>query len=709
MSARHNRGVHFRWIEPGASVGAERGEVVVCIPAGDGEEELSESLRSVVAQTSDSVPILICDQRGAESPLPDVVSKLAESEERPISFTLDLDVAVCAAAPGDVVVLQAGCVVAAEWLERLRGAAYADTRVATVVPLTTDELSISAGREPPPGMSFDETANAVAACSLQIRPRLRAPAGPCTYFRRSALELVDTGPAEADFAQRCLYGGLSHVLADDVLVLSGASGTADADQEVDPPEPLARSLGAARRAVDRLSVIVDARNLTGPMNGTRVHVLELIAALARTRRVRLTAIVPPNLSDPARLELEALPDVALITAAVDATAGPTVHADVVHRPFQISTPADLAFLGQLADRLVITHQDLISYHNPSYFRSVDGWQRYRSLTRSALAIADRVVFFSAHARDDGLAEDLVEPHRAAVVHIGVDHVITRAEAEPVAPEGADGLDGTMMLCLGTDYRHKNRVFALRMLEALQSQHGWEGRLVLAGPRIQTGSSVPDEQRWLSARPQQAASVLELGEVSEAEKSWLLRRADLVVYPTVDEGFGLVPFEAADHGVPCAWASGTALSELLPDGAAAIVPWDVAASAGRALELMRDERARSENVHALRQAAASLTWESTADQLLDAYRSACNEPPSLAGARERTEGIMRLGLSEDAIRLVGPGGALPHELERPLLALATHPRLGAPLFAAIKAGYRASHRWRSNVASKLRSRTRVADR
>ena len=51
------------------------------------------------------------------------------------------------------------------------------------------------------------------------------------------------------------------------------------------------------------------------------------------------------------------------------------------------------------------------------------------------------------------------------------------------------------------------------------------------------------------------------------------------------------------------------------------------------------------------------------------------------------------LSEDAMRLMGPGGALPIDVERPLLALATHPRIGVPMFSAIKLGYRATYRLR----------------
>ncbi len=68
-------------------------------------------------------------------------------------------------------------------------------------------------------------------------------------------------------------------------------------------------------------------------------------------------------------------------------------------------------------------------------------------------------------------------------------------------------------------------------------------LVFAGPTIRQGSSRPREARLLDAHPGLAASVLDVGAVSEAEKAWLYRRSALVVYPSVVEGFGLVPFEA----------------------------------------------------------------------------------------------------------------------------------------------------------------------
>jgi glycosyltransferase involved in cell wall biosynthesis len=697
-----NRGVDDHRIEPEAAVSAQRGDAVVCIRGCSRREQFAACLRSVLKHTADHVRILICDDAG-----PDTASRRRAIEAAPAGRAIaagSLVDALACAAPADVAILDSDCLVASGWLEGLRQAAYGDVRVATAGPLSNTG-ALGAPLRPE---ELERAAGSVLTHPLGIRPRVPAPDGPCTYVRRSALELIQAhDPTSArgkcdkeDFSRRCLEAGLCHVVADNVLVLALGDGDARIGAAPrQPTGPQARSLAAARRAIDGLSLVIDARILGGPMNGTKLHVLELIAAVARTESARVTAIVPTDLGADVRALLQRLPTVTLARVAPGAEPPPDIRGDVVHRPFQIAAPADLTFLARLGDRLVITHQDLISYHNPSYFPSSEAWTGYRALTRRGLGAADQVLFFSAHARNDALAEDLVDPQRASVVQIGVDHRLSGAKGQnPVAPSSAEQIaDGApMMLCLGTDFRHKNRMFALQMLEELQRSHQWRGWLVLAGPRVAFGSSIPDERRLLAARPELAKAVLELDAVSEAEKAWLLHRASLVLYPTVHEGFGLIPFEAADHGVPCLWAPGTALSEVLPDVAAGIVPWDAAASADRALALMGDERLSERAVKAVRTAGAELSWDRTAERLIDIYRSACDEPPTLARASERADGVMQDDVSEDGMRLVGPGGALPRDVERPLLALATHPRVATPVFRAIKAGYRVSYRWRRSA-------------
>jgi glycosyltransferase involved in cell wall biosynthesis len=739
--------VNVQWIDPDWRLDVDRGDVVVCIPVYGGHDYFTECLSSVLEHTPAEVPILICDDASPDERSRGWVAGLAEAtadpgrapnrhtvfylrHERNVGFPANVNGAFACASPADVIVLNSDCVVAAGWLEGLRGAACSDSQIATASALADNGSHLSVpearmGPESRKGRDFDALAAAVRAGALRLRPRLTTAGGHCMYVRRTALDLVgDFDLAftpgygeEVDFSQRCLHMALAHVAADDVLVRHHGGGSLSPhgvphparrahDAIIDErypyyretvtatrltaPGPLARSLAAARRAVAGLSVHIDARSLRGPMTGTQLHVLELIAAVAATGRVRLGALVPPDLSDYAQAALARLDGVQLINAANPTAA---MRADIIHRPSQISTPADLALLAQLSDRLMITHQDMISYRNPSYFDSFAAWEGYRQLTRRALAVADRVMFVSAHARDEALAEELLEPERASVVHLGVDHVLPRSAPTPVAPVGAKGIPegAEVILCLGTDFRHKNRLFALRVLDELQRRHDWRGRLVLAGPRVARGSSLGDEERALAQQPELARALVNLGAVSESEKTWLLRRCRLVLYPTVYEGFGLIPFEAAAHGAPCLWAAGTSLSEVLPAAAAGIVAWDPAASADRALVLMRDETARQAHLQAVRGAGAKLRWETTAERLIDIYRATCDGPPAPAALAERGHGVMQRGFSDDAFRLLGPDGVLPDDVERPLLALATHPQLGAPVFGALKAAYRSSVR------------------
>jgi len=690
--------VNARLIRAGDSIGAARGEFVVCVAAGGRLEDFADSVRSVLAHTPDSVPVLLHGAAAAAAaPVLEAVASPRDSAGADRVRYLDVAApgtgvaeAVAAAAPADVVLVSAGCVVAPGWSERLSAAAGAAAEIATVSALRADRV---AEAESGSGeIELEAAATRVAQASLRIRPRLSRPAPPCVYVRRSAVELAGS-PAAPRFAAACVGLGLSHILADDVVVRDpGGGGPGPDPVTAGHSGPLARAISVARRAVGQLSVVIDARILNGPLDGTRVHVLELIGAVAATGSARVTALVSPGLDRETAGRLARLPGVTLSTVE---GADPSLHGDVVHRPYQVSAPADLTVLAGFGDRLVVTHQDLISFHNPEYFPSSEGWAGYRDLTRRALGAADRVLFFSEHVRADALTEELVEPSRAEVVHLGVDHTIVAAPAAPSRPPGLDAVpaDAEVMLCLGSDFLHKNRIFALRVLAELKRRHGWEGRLVLAGPAVTYGSSRARERALLAQEPSVAAAVLELGSVSEAEKEWLLERAGLVLYPTVHEGFGLIPYEAAAKDVPCLWAPGTALSELLGDAAAGIVAWDPAASADHAFELMRQAPAREANVGAVRQAGSALRWQVTGRRLIDVYRAVCDDPPAPASALEREGGLMSAGVSEDAMRLVGPDGVLARDLERPLLALLSRRRLAAPVSAAMKAGYRVSQRRR----------------
>jgi GT2 family glycosyltransferase/glycosyltransferase involved in cell wall biosynthesis len=757
--AEASRSRGLRDLVPGERLGTRRGEAVVCIPVYGAPELFAECLTSVLAHTPRDIRILIADDASPDPSIEGFVRSLEGvldhevyylRQPQNLGFPGNVNAAFAAVSPADVVVLNSDCVVAAGWLEGLLRAAYSDALVATASALTNHGtiLSVPDRNHPRAGIPQDQdlahAAGAVLQQALRIYPRLPTAIGHCMYVRRHALDLVGDfdlafSPGygeEVDFSQRSLLRGLVHVAADDVFVLHHSRGSFGEDGEANPVQEeherliearypyykraqaaaattpfgrLPRALASARRAIKGLSVTIDGRCLGPLVTGTQVHTLQLIQALEATGHVDLRVIVQDDLGTYAAQRLAARPRIRLVPHS---EVHPAMEkTDVAHRPYQVGNANDLLMLRCAGERQVITHQDLIAYRNPGYFPGYPQWQRYQRLTAHALALADMVVFFSHHAAKDALTEDLVDPGRVRVVYIGVDH----AELNPSAgqpPPGAQAFaDRPFLLCLGTDFRHKNRVFALRLVEALRNEQGWDGGLVLAGPRVQSGSSAGEEAAYMGARPDLAKAVLTLPAVDESEKAWLLTHCTAVLYPTTYEGFGLMPFEAADHDRPCLFASQTALAEILPSELATLVPWDPGASAARVSALLARPDLMKEHVHTIIRAGGRFTWQGTAESLLNVYWAAAAAPAREAARlveeiavveAERAEAERKYNelwqsLTPEARAIVAPGGPLTPEAHRTLAAVIERPLARRLVLGTAKLAHRITRPGRSAPA------------
>jgi glycosyltransferase involved in cell wall biosynthesis len=266
-----------------------------------------------------------------------------------------------------------------------------------------------------------------------------------------------------------------------------------------------------------------------------------------------------------------------------------------------------------------------------------------------------------------MAEEMVEDRQVRVVPNGTDHASVGAAGVPTPPAG---VEAPFTLCLGVDFRHKNRVFAMELHKEMRSR-GWNGSLVLAGPKAQYGSSAAEERAWLVQHPEEPVVVLPA--VVEPEKAWLYANCDLVLYPTVQEGFGLVPFEAARAGKPCLFASQTSLAEVLPREAARIVQWNAGLTAENAMTLIQDEAARKQHVESILAAGERYSWARTGELLVAVYEQALNSPMRPARA------VIFEGDDADAKRPV-----YPPVVDQALATITRRPRLSKTLFGSMTA-------------------------
>ncbi|MFM7842108.1 MAG: glycosyltransferase family 4 protein, partial [Nitrospira sp.] len=103
---------------------------------------------------------------------------------------------------------------------------------------------------------------------------------------------------------------------------------------------------------------------------------------------------------------------------------------------------------------------------------------------------------------------------------------------------------------------------------------------------------------------------------------LYSHAEVFVFPSLYEGFGLPVIEAMACGAPVITSDRTSLPEVAGDAALLVDPDNAEAVGDALVQLLRDASLRE----SLRQKgfarAKQFTWERAARQTLDVYRDVC---------------------------------------------------------------------------------------
>ncbi|MCS6842038.1 MAG: glycosyltransferase [Roseiflexaceae bacterium] len=650
---------------------------VIIVPVYEAYASLLECVDSLLKHTPPDVPIIIIDDASADQRIGAHITSLNQSKRLLYirrktngGFVTTVNLGMTATTPHDVVLVNSDVIVPPLWLERLRDAAYHRSTIATATPLSNNGslLSVPQRNEPaetlPPGLTLEAADARIRTASLRLRPIIPTAVGFCTYIRRQAIDLAgvfDTvfSPGygeEVDFSQRTLRYGLQHVAADDVLVfhrggrsfelLSAAwrKRLQEAHEEIirerypwfhpwvsqvkrETSSPLATAIGRARAALTDRTVAIDLRGITPTPSGTSVAAIEHVRALTAYApgNVRVIAIVADHFNQERRRSIEQLVD--RVITATEAQLAPSPWIDLIHRPYQLYTGEDLFFLRSVAHRSMFSQLDLIQYANPSYAATFEEWQELRRVTQLGFALMDGVAFNSTDVLQDAAHHGLwVPPERSIVLYAGFDQPIPdRAQRKP--ERIADPEKTPFLLMLGNDYRHKNRVYAIRAFHELVVQYNWPGNLVFAGPRIDKhASSQDDEERIKRQHPLLAGRILDLGVVSEAERRWLLAHASVVLYPSVQEGFGFIPFEAAALGTPALATRGSSLEEVLGDDVTFIDGFDPVAGAAIIWHLLTHPDQAQRQTSLLQQRARHWTWAGVAHRSWQFYGQIMNLPP-----------------------------------------------------------------------------------
>ena len=299
----------------------------------------------------------------------------------------------------------------------------------------------------------------------------------------------------------------------------------------------------------------------------------------------------------------------------------TVALDVVHSPSFIMP------LVRGSARHLLTVYDMTFFSRPEHHEPLRRSAAYLWAVRTSIRRADLVTVPSRATLDavrrwvPGVSAD-----RLRLVPAGIDAGFGPASAEAMAATlGRLGLTTPFLLFVGTLEPRKNLVRLVESFVRLRTETGYGGRLVLAG---RPGWGLEELDAAVAASGC-CDRIVRLGYVPDADMAPLMTAADLLAYPSLEEGFGFPPLEAMACGTPVVSSTTSSLAENLAGAAELVDPTDIGALTGALRRVLGDPDLRARLAAAGRLRAAAFRWDRTARATVDCYRELAGLPAAAA--------------------------------------------------------------------------------
>ena len=361
-----------------------------------------------------------------------------------------------------------------------------------------------------------------------------------------------------------------------------------------------------------LTIGIDGRELQGRPTGTGRYLRNLLGAWSAAGRDRLLVYCAGRLPEDAALALPGVVPRALVTGPERGLWWSERHLaraadqDAVDVLF---SPAYTCPLTSRRPRVTAVH-DLSFFAWPEDFTAADGVRR-RLLVSASVRASSAVLACSEFTRREVAR---VFPDAAPrVVHVP----LAGAEDLPPAPARADararlGARGPVILTVGAILNRRRLPVLLRAVSHLR--RAWPDLLLEVVGDNRTHPPLDIEALVGELALQGAVRVS--GHVSDAGLAARYAAADVAVFLSEYEGFGLPALEAMGRGVPVVASHRPSLSEIFGGAAVLVEPGDEDAVAAALGKVLRDEPLRANLVRRGRALAASYSWADTAERTRD---------------------------------------------------------------------------------------------
>jgi glycosyltransferase involved in cell wall biosynthesis len=286
----------------------------------------------------------------------------------------------------------------------------------------------------------------------------------------------------------------------------------------------------------------------------------------------------------------------------------------------------------LTTKLVLEIPDLSFLIYPEHYQGLKGW-RLRTFVPMAARRASRIITLSEAARQDIIRLLKVPGEKVISIPLGVDRELFNAQPDPTAVAALRGryhLPDRFILYVGNIQPRKNLPRLVTAFEQLK-RAGFPHKLVIVGA-AQWGY---EETFRKVAQSGLSREIIFTGYIPKSDLPLFYNAAELLVNPSLWEGFGLPLVEAMACGTPVAVSDCPALRETAGDAGLFFDPRNPAEIAQAIHLLLADSGLREKMIALGTEQVKSFYWEETARRTLGVYEGAAQALSKLSTSTQRS--------------------------------------------------------------------------
>ena len=266
---------------------------------------------------------------------------------------------------------------------------------------------------------------------------------------------------------------------------------------------------------------------------------------------------------------------------------------------------------------VVTIHDITYEIHPEWY-SWKGLFAMRYFSRYAAKHTDKILTDSENTKQDILEYYGIAENKVAVISLGVEERFRKIDV----PSAIAQLKATyrivasqVVLYVGSIHTRRNIEQLVRAFR-LVCQKISDVQLILIGKREYPYLDITRLVQELDL----AEKIIVAGYSHDDDLPLLYNLADLFIYPSSYEGFGLPPLEAMACETPVITAQNSSLPEVVGDAAVFVDPFNIREMADAMYQVLKDENLRRDMILKGRLQSRKFSWERTAKETLAVYQS-----------------------------------------------------------------------------------------